>query len=47
VLCDGLQCNIDEKNEFMNKLHNEMGPAIVKTVTDTQRDCTTEVVCVS
>jgi hypothetical protein len=38
VLCDGLQCNIDEKNEIMNKLHNEMGPAVVKTVTDTHKE---------
>ncbi|CAM6018830.1 unnamed protein product [Sphagnum balticum] len=37
VLCDGLHCNIDEKNEIMNKLHNGMGPAVVKTVTDTHK----------
>jgi len=38
VLCDGLQFNIDEKNDIMNKLHNEMGPAVVKTVTDTHKE---------
>jgi hypothetical protein len=38
VLCDGLQCNIDETNEIMNKLHNEMGPAVVKTVTDIHKE---------
>jgi hypothetical protein len=38
VLSDGLRCNIDEKNEIMNKLHNEMGPAVVKTVTDTYKE---------
>ncbi len=38
VLCDGLQCNIEEKNEIMNKLHNEMGPAVVKIVTDAHKE---------
>ncbi|CAM6065933.1 unnamed protein product [Sphagnum tenellum] len=35
---DKWKCNIDEKNDIMNKLHNEMGPAVVKTVTDTHKE---------
>jgi hypothetical protein len=46
VLCDGLQCNIDEKNEIMNKLHNEIGPAVVKTVTDTHKEIAQQKWCV-